>query len=50
MELKSLLIIVKEENEKSCLKLNIETETKAIIASDPITSLQSLLRVSLLGF
>ena len=37
-ELKSLLMKVKEENEKAGLKLNIQ-ETK-IIASGPITSLQ----------
>ena len=35
-ELKSLLIKVKEESGKACLKLNIE-KTK-IIASSPITS------------
>ena len=35
-ELKSLLIKVKEENEKTVLKLNIQ-KTK-IIASGPITS------------
>ena len=34
-ELKSLLIKVKEESEKVCLKLNIK-KTK-IVASDPIT-------------
>ena len=37
-ELKSLLIKVKEESGKACLKLNIE-KTK-IIASSPITSWQ----------
>ena len=37
-ELKSLLIKVKEESEKVCLKLNIQ-KTK-IMASDPITSWQ----------
>ena len=37
-ELKSLLMTVKEENEKVGLKLNIQ-KTK-IIASDPITSWQ----------
>ena len=37
-ELKSLLIIVKEESEKACLKLNIQ-KTK-IMASGPITSWQ----------
>ena len=37
-ELKSLLMKVKEENEKSGLKLNIQ-KTK-IMASGPITSLQ----------
>ena len=37
-ELKSLLIKVKEESEKVCLKLNIQ-KTK-IMASDPITSRQ----------
>ena len=36
--LKSLLMKVKEESEKVCLKLNIQ-ETK-IMASDPITSCQ----------
>ena len=35
-ELKSLLMKVKEENEKVCLKLNIQ-KTK-IMASEPITS------------
>ena len=35
-ELKSLLMKVKEENEKACLKLNIQ-KTK-IMASSPITS------------
>ena len=35
-ELKSLLMKVKEENEKACLKLNIR-KTK-IMASEPITS------------
>ena len=35
-ELKSLLMKVKEESEKSCLKLNIQ-KTK-IMASSPITS------------
>ena len=38
-ELKSLLMKVKEESEKSGLKLNIQ-KTK-IMASDPITSLQT---------
>ena len=38
-ELKSLLMIVKEENEKAGLKLNIE-RTK-IMASGPITSRQT---------
>ena len=37
-ELKSLLMKVKEENEKAGLKLNVQ-KTK-IIASDPITSWQ----------
>ena len=37
-ELKSLLIKVKEESEKVCLKLNIQ-KTK-IMASSPITSWQ----------
>ena len=37
-ELKSLLMSVKEENEKTCLKLNIR-KTK-IMASGPITSWQ----------
>ena len=37
-ELKSLLMKVKEENEKAGLKLNIQ-KTK-IVASDPITSWQ----------
>ena len=37
-ELKSLLMKVKEESEKVCLKLNIQ-KTK-IMASDPITSLE----------
>ena len=37
-ELKSLLMKVKEESEKVCLKLNIQ-KTK-IMASDPITSWQ----------
>ena len=37
-ELKSLLMKVKEENEKACLKLNIQ-KTK-IMASGPITSWQ----------
>ena len=37
-ELKSLLMKVKEESEKACLKLNIQ-KTK-IMASDPITSWQ----------
>ena len=37
-ELKSLLMMVKEESEKAGLKLNIQ-KTK-IIASDPITSWQ----------
>ena len=37
-ELKSLLMKVKEESEKVCLKLNIQ-KTK-IMASSPITSLQ----------
>ena len=37
-ELKSLLMKVKEENEKACLKLNIQ-QTK-IMASGPITSWQ----------
>ena len=37
-ELKSLLIKVKEESEKVCLKLNIQ-KTK-IMASSPITSCQ----------
>ena len=37
-ELKSLLMKVKEESEKDCLKLNIQ-ETK-IMASSPITSWQ----------
>ena len=37
-ELKSLLMTVKEENEKVCLKLNIQ-KTK-IMASGPITSWQ----------
>ena len=38
-ELKSLLMKVKEESEKACLKLNIQ-KTK-IIASGPITSWQT---------
>ena len=38
MELKNLLMKVKEESEKASLKLNIQ-ETK-IMASGPITSLQ----------
>ena len=37
-ELKSLLMKVKEESEKACLKLNIQ-KTK-IIASGPVTSWQ----------
>ena len=37
-ELKSLLMRVKEENEKAGLKLNIQKSK--IMASDPITSLQ----------
>ena len=37
-ELKSLLMRVKEDNEKASLKFNIQ-KTK-IMASDPITSLQ----------
>ena len=37
-ELKSLLIKLKEESEKACLKLNIQ-KTK-IMASSPITSWQ----------
>ena len=37
-EVKSLLMKVKEDNEKACLKLNIQ-KTK-IIASGPITSWQ----------
>ena len=37
-ELKSLLMKVKEENEKACLKLNIQ-KTK-IMASGPVTSWQ----------
>ena len=37
-ELKSLLMKVKEENEKVCLKLNIEKTN--IVASGPITSWQ----------
>ena len=36
-ELKSLLMKVKEECEKTCLKLNIP---KKVMASDPITSWQ----------
>ena len=38
-ELKSLLMIVKEESEKAGLKFNIQKKTK-IIASSPITSWQ----------
>ena len=38
-ELKSLLMRVKEESEKACLKLNIQ-KTK-IMASGPITSWQT---------
>ena len=38
-ELKSLLMKVKEESEKACLKLNIQ-KTK-IMASSPITSWES---------
>ena len=37
-ELKSLLMMVKEESERACLKLNIK-KTK-IMASGPITSWQ----------
>ena len=37
-ELKSLLMVVKEESERACLKLNIK-KTK-IMASSPITSWQ----------
>ena len=44
-ELKSLLVKVKEESEKVGLKLNI-LKTK-IMASDPISSVQSLSRVRL---
>ena len=42
-ELKSLLMKVKEESEKADLKLNIQ-KTK-IMASSPISSVQSLSRV-----
>ena len=38
-ELKSLLMIVKEESEKAGLKLNMQKKTK-IMASSPITSWQ----------
>ena len=38
VELKSLLMIVKKESEKACLKLNIQKTN--IIASVPITSWQ----------
>ena len=38
-ELKSLLMIVKEESEKAGLKLNMQKKTK-IMASSPITSSQ----------
>ena len=44
-ELKSLLMKVKEESEKVGLKLNIQ-KTK-IMASSPISSVQSLSRVQL---
>ena len=44
-ELKSLLMKVKEESEKVGLKLNIQ-KTK-IMASGPISSVQSLSRVRL---
>ena len=44
-ELKSLLMKVKEESEKADLKLNIQ-KTK-IMASSPISSVQSLSRVQL---
>ena len=44
-ELKSLLMTVKEESEKAGLKLSIQ-KTK-IIASGPISSVQSLSRVQL---
>ena len=37
-ELKSILMKVKEESEKVCLKLNIQNAK--IMASDPITSWQ----------
>ena len=46
-ELKSLLMKVTEESEKVGLKLNIQ-KTK-IIASGPISSVQSLSRVQLFG-
>ena len=42
-ELNNLLIMVNEENEKACLKLNIKKQTNKqtkIIASGPITSWQ----------
>ena len=44
-ELKSLLMKVKEESEKSGLKLNIQKTN--IMASGPISSVQSLSRVQL---
>ena len=44
-ELKSLLIKVKEESEKAGLKLNIQ-KTK-VMASGPISSVQSISRVQL---
>ena len=54
-ELKSLLMKVKEESEKTCLKLNIQ-KTK-IMTSSPITSWQidgdtveTVTRLSFLGF
>ena len=40
-ELNNLLMMVNEENEKACLKLNIKKKKKTkIIASGPITSWQ----------
>ena len=41
-ELNNLLIMVNEENEKACLKLNIKKKKKKtkIVASGPITSWQ----------
>ena len=39
-ELNNLLMMVNEENEKACLKLNIKKKKTKIIASGPITSWQ----------